>query len=275
MNSDDQNKFFHKGEFRVEYNHWGSGKRTILALHGFGRTLDDFRAFTHPLEDRFTVYAVNIFYHGNSEITNRDPEKNPLSPEEFAAFFNSFFDHILCEKLSIIGYSLGGRLGMKITELLPNRVDGLYLFAPDGLTKSRWYVLLSHYLIGRWVFKFLIRNTKQYNQLLNSFVKAGFISSNLEKFIRSQTGTEEKKQKVFNVWTALRKIEPNFKELRKSVESNRLPFKIIIGSFDNIIPIKNARKAKRKIPSAEIILIRSGHKMLTEEIGKEIEQHLD
>jgi len=258
----------------MEYNSWGNGDRIILALHGFGRNLDDFKHFTAPFESEYSIYSVNIFFHGKSEIINRDPEKEPVSTDEFANFFEVFFDHINGQKISIIGYSLGGRLGMKITELLPKRVEALYLFAPDGLIKSRWYVLFSHNLIGRWVFRFLIKHENRYTHILNLFVNLRLISSKLENFIRSQTASKELREKVFYVWTSLRKIEPDFKQLKRSIETYNVPVKIFIGTYDNIIPIKNARKVKRKIPEIQVILIRSGHKMLTEKIAEEIKDEI-
>jgi len=274
MNTKDSNKFFHKDDFRMEYNSWGEGTRKILALHGFGRNLNDFREFTAPLKKEFTIYAVNIFYHGQSKIIERNPEKDPIKTGEFASFFEAFFDHLECEKIYIMGYSLGGRLGMKITELIPERIEAIFLFAPDGLTKNRWYVLFSHTRLGRSIFKYFIRNNIFYNKVLNSFVRLGIISQKLEGFIRSQTASKELQQKVFDIWASLRKIEPNFGKLKKGLENHNIPVKVFIGTHDNIIPLKNTRKLKQKIPATDIILIKSGHKMLTKKVGEEIKERL-
>lgn len=124
------------------------------------------------------------------------------------------------------------------------------------------------------MFNYLITNSKQYDKLHDLFVRLGFISPKLERFIRNQTGTDEMKRKVYNVWRYLRKIEHNFKALRESVESFEIPIKTFIGAYDNIIPIENARKAKRKVPTMKIILVKSGHKMLTREICNEIIKEL-
>ncbi|MCA1762641.1 MAG: alpha/beta fold hydrolase [Flavobacteriales bacterium] len=262
-NLNPSHKFFHSGELRVEYAQWGKGKEALVALHGFGRNLNDFRAFTAPFEDRFTTTAVNIFFHGKSGIGSRKSDIEPLSTDEFAAFFNAFLDHIGAKKAHIMGYSLGGRLAMKLAECSPERVKSLILLAPDGLVLSRWYALLSHSAPGRAVFRFFMRNNPAFFGLLRTLNKIGFISDRLRDFIRSQTGSPELQQKVYDVWCFLRKIEPEFDKLGRALKREDVPVHIFIGAYDRIIPIKNARKFKSIYPEVKITLLRSGHAMLT------------
>lgn len=266
-NLNPSHEFFHSGELRVEYARWGKGGETVISLHGFGRNLNDFRAFTAPFGDRFTVVSVNIFFHGESGIGNRKSDAEPLHPDEFAAFFSAFLDHIGVKKAHIMGYSLGGRLAMKLAECAPERVKSLILLAPDGLVLSRWYALLSHSAPGRALFRFFMRNNAAFFGLLATLNRIGFISDRLRDFINSQTGSAELQQKVYDVWCFLRKIEPNFGELAKVLRREKIDVHIFIGAYDRIIPIKNARKFKRVYPEVKITLLRSGHAMLTRKNG--------
>lgn len=66
MNTQEQNKFFHKSDLHLEYNSRGTGDKAVLAMHGFGRNLKDFAEFTATLRYNYKIFAVNIFNHGNS-----------------------------------------------------------------------------------------------------------------------------------------------------------------------------------------------------------------
>jgi len=262
-NLNPSHEFFHSGELRVEYAQWGKGTEALITLHGFGRNLNDFRAFTALFENKYAVYSVNIFFHGESGIGSRKSDTAPLHPDEFKQFFSAFLDHIGAKKAHIMGYSLGGRLAMKFVECAPERIKSLILLAPDGLVLSRWYALLSHSVPGRAVFRFFMQNNPAFFGLLATLNKIGFISNRLRDFIHSQTGSPELQQKVYDVWCFLRKIEPNFGELAKALEREKIPVRIFIGAFDRIIPVKNARKFKRIYPEVKITLLHSGHAMLT------------
>lgn len=255
--------FFNTGELRVHYATWGKGKHCLIAFHGFGRTHGDFIRFTRPLKDVFTVYAMDIFFHGESHISGREPDSAPLSVNEFQAFVLAFMDHIGCDKAWLMGYSLGGRLAMKIAELLPKRVAGLYLFAPDGLVVNRWYALLSHYAAGRVVFRFFKKHNAVFFNMLSALEKSGVLSSRFIAFVRGQVATTEMQEQVYNTWTFLRNIEPDLKKLAREARQYHIPIDLFFGSYDTIIPVKNARKLKRHFPELNLHVLRSGHMLLT------------
>ncbi len=255
--------FFHNGDLRMHYARWGSGPNVLIALHGFGRNYRDFIRFTRPLEGEFTVYAIDIFFHGESSTSRPEPDRNPLSVEEFSAFFKSFFDHIGADRAWLTGYSLGGRLAMVLAQNMPERIGGLYLLAPDGLVVNRWYGMLSHYAGGRALFRFFKRRPQWFFRTLKGLLKTGVVSPRTADFVRTQIESPADQERVYMVWCFLRKLEPDHKLLGERLTANGITLDLFFGLYDNIIRVGQAKKLLKHFPKARVHQLRSGHFLLT------------
>lgn len=258
-----ETSFFHNRDLRMRYARWGSGSNVLIALHGFGRNYKDFIRFTRPLEGIFTVYAVDIFFHGESSTSRPEPDKNPLNVEEFSAFFAAFFDHIGAGRVWLMGYSLGGRLAMVLAQNMPERIGGLYLLAPDGLVVNRWYGMLSHYAAGRSLFRFLKQRPKGFFRSLKVLRKTGVVSDRTADFVRSQIESPADQERVYMVWCFLRKLEPDHKQLGECLSGNGITLDLFFGLYDNIIRVGQAKKLRKHFPKARVHQLRSGHFLLT------------
>jgi pimeloyl-ACP methyl ester carboxylesterase len=258
-------KFFNSCGLSMQYAKWGSGSEPLLAFHGFGRSYSDFIPFTQPLLIKYTVYGFNVFFHGQSHIGERPVDKAPIHPEELAQYITDFLDHHQIKKCSLMGYSLGGRMALKLAELLPEKINALYLLAPDGLVKNRWYAMLSQSKFGRRIFRFFIRNNPAFLNLLGGLNRTQLVSNRLKGFILSQIKTTEMQWKVYKVWSFLRKIEPDFKVLGSALSEHEIVVELFFGKYDRIIPEKNAKKLLKHYPAAKIHNLESGHALLTEE----------
>lgn len=263
-----QSKLFTSGEFSLAYGEWGSGPHHLLAFHGFGRTHADFIRFTRPFNSAFTIKAFDIFFHGESHIGDRSPDQAPLKKDELRRLMEDFFVKNEIQKAYLMGYSLGGRICMSLAEVLPHRVAGMYLFAPDGLVVNRWYALLSNYTVGRWMFRFFRSHNSFFYSLLSALNRSKIISNRVRDFVASQIETEEMQEKVYNVWTFLRKIEPDFKALGEGLKRENTSVDLFFGVYDKIIPVANASKFKKAYPPLRIHTLRSGHVLLTAANGE-------
>ena len=241
----------------------GTGPNALIALHGFGRSSADFVRFTRPLNKVFTVYAADIFFHGKSTVERIAPDRNPLTPEEFTAFFSAFFDHIGADKVWLMGYSLGGRLAMVLAQNMPERIGGLYLFAPDGLNVNRWYGLLSHYAAGRALFRFFRRRPSWFFRTLRFLLNAGVVSPRTADFVESQIRTSVDQERVYMTWCFLRKLEPDHKLLGERLSANGISLDLYFGLYDNIIREGQAKKLLSHVDRARVRTLRSGHFLLT------------
>lgn len=260
---------FHKDSLRMHYARWGQGRHLLIAFHGFGRTHGDFLRFTRPMLGVFTVVGVDIFFHGESGIEERSPDGEPLDEEEWASFFEAFMSHLgATQRVYLMGYSLGGRLALKTAELLPHRIAGLYLFAPDGLVLNRWYALLSHNALGRTLFRFVIRHNFWLHALRRFFLATGIVSRRTAEFSMAQMRTPAMQWQVYHSWSFLRKLEPRFAVFAERLSPNGIHIDLFFGLYDKIIPRRNARRLERAYPQVQVHILRGGHTLLTAALGE-------
>lgn len=246
----------------MQYSKWGHGKHVLIAFHGFGRSYTDFIPFTAELESVFTIYGFDLFFHDESNIGNRKPDKEPLEPSELTEYFEAFLESIETTEVWLMGYSLGGRIALKLAELMPEKVRGLYLFAPDGLVINFWYAVSSLTSTGRVGFRFLIRHNSFFYKMLNASHSVGIVSDSRKSFVLSQIKTTADQWKVYNVWTFLRNITPNFKKLGRELEKQNITVNLFMGKYDTIIPPKTVKTFQKNFPSLKCHIIESGHAIL-------------
>ena len=71
--------------------------------------------------------------------------------------FNSL---VFSFKVAFAAFSIGGKIVLKVFEMNPERVESLWLFAPDGLKNNMWYNLAVYPAWGRKIFRYLIDSPK-------------------------------------------------------------------------------------------------------------------
>lgn len=261
---------FQYREFHLTFARLGSGPHTMLAFHGFGRSHRDFVGFTEPWQREYTIYAFDLPYHEGSEVEGRVADAQPWTPGELGGLFAAFLDSIGAERTWLLGYSLGGRVALKLAEVLPQRMAGLYLFAPDGLKANRWYAFLSQYDAGRATFRFLRRHDKVFFRLLGLGRRLGLVDRKMHHFIASQVATPEMQQQVYEVWTFYRHIEPDLETLARVAREFNIALDLFFGRYDKVIPASNAEKLRRLMPGLNLHVLESGHAMLTRDMGRRL-----
>lgn len=103
---------------RIFFEVSGSGP-TVLLLHGFtgsGSALSD---LVEALSPGFTCVAMDLLGHGGSD-SPRDPERYRL--QELAQDALAVADSLGPGQFGLFGYSLGGRVAMRLALLHPGRI---------------------------------------------------------------------------------------------------------------------------------------------------------
>ena len=102
----------------------------MLAFHGFGRTLDDFKTFKQSLCSQYNIHGFNLFHHGNAEYPNDRITSNTLTKPELKDMLAAYLEAHNIERFSLLAYSIGGRVALCMMEWFPEKVDAVYLYAP-------------------------------------------------------------------------------------------------------------------------------------------------
>jgi pimeloyl-ACP methyl ester carboxylesterase len=130
---------------------WGSGAATVLALHGWQRTHDDFDGvFGDPeFTDSQAAIGLDLFGFGATP-----PPPEPWGADEYARHLLSVFDDAdgLAGRVTVVGHSFGGRVAVRLAALAPERIDRLVLTgAPLLIREGRKASPALSFRVGRFL----------------------------------------------------------------------------------------------------------------------------
>jgi pimeloyl-ACP methyl ester carboxylesterase len=267
-----QSHYLELGELKCEYLKFGSGKIPLLAFHGFGRHASDFEVFEALYGKKYTIYAFNLFHHGKSEYPAERVEQDTFTKHEFRELFSKFFTDNKVDKAAIMGYSLGGKIALMFTEIFPEKVESLWLFAPDGIKKNFWYFVASNTLIGRNVYKYFLENPKLFFSMVNGMHKTKLINDKIKKFAINNMDEKEKRELVYKVWLTFKDTNPNMKLAIQNIKKFEIPVYQFFGKNDKVIKPKLGKWFSSKINQKQNFhILEAGHVLLTTRTVKVIE----
>ena len=254
------------GELSLEYARAGSGHHVVICLHGFGREAADFEAFLPILDAGTQLIAVNLFYHGRSNFPQNRLSKHPLKPEEWCNLMRALCEEVGCSRFHLVGYSMGGRLAMVMMERMPEQIDSLTLLAPDGLKINVLYRFVSETKLGRMLYRSIIRNPNWILRTADALKWLHILHQNIHRFVYLQLETPSKRQLVYNVWLAHRKLFPNLQIVATNAESRNIPCRLLFGKHDAIIPSRLAHNLMKHFHTKpKLMLLDAGHRLINKE----------
>src|SRR6201994_3258964 len=116
--------------YRRAFRIAGSGP-VILLIHGIGDNSTTWSTVQSTLAQRFTVIAVDLLGHGQSD--------KPRADYSIAAYANGMRDVLGVldiERVTVVGHSLGGGVAMQFAYQFPQLVNRLILVGAGGVTKD-------------------------------------------------------------------------------------------------------------------------------------------
>ena len=251
--------------FRVEgnaiaYQKLGNGPAILLAFHGFGQTNEIFRPLNTSLGAQFTIFAIDLFFHGNSQYVGNQL----LKKQDWQRFIAAFLDEQRIVRFSLLGFSLGGRFSLAIVEAFSDRLDQLILLAPDGITRSPWYRLATGSAAGRGLFRYVLRHLLMLNAFGHTLTRLGFLNRTAMRFAEISLGTPEQRKLVYQSWTQFRLITPDLTIISKLLNENSVQVRFFTGAFDRIVPGSYILPLTQRLRHYELTVLKTGHNHLIE-----------
>lgn len=206
----------------MEYVINGQGDKAIIFLHGWGGGFESFSHAAGALCARFICVNVSFF---------NETEHSPLTLEDFAEFVKNIVIKLKteykCSYVTVVGHSFGGRVGIRLAS--ENMIDRLVLTDSAGLKPRRG-------------FKYFYRRAKRLIvKLFKINVAVGSPDFVALKGARRQT--------FINI---VNTFQDN--ELAKI----SIPVLLFWGAQDKDTPLYMARKIKRKVKDAALIVVKKG-----------------
>lgn len=254
------------GEFEVEFLRIGQGqvKEPILAFHGFGRVIQDFKVFERILKPGQVIYAFHLFQHGKSTFPKERIALDSLTTTEHVAIIDAICKNLNIKTFHLIGYSLGGKIALKTLELLPDRVTGILLIAPDGVKINNFYKFVSGTSLGRAIYRGILKNPKPLFRSADFLRAIRLLPEKLHRFVYFHMESYEKRKLVGEVWMIYRFFDPNIPEIQRIINSKGIRATLIYGKFDRVIQAWQGEKLDAGLDQDSLHILESGHLLLQE-----------
>jgi pimeloyl-ACP methyl ester carboxylesterase len=101
---------------RLNFQATGDGP-TLIILHGFLGSSDNWRRAAQRLGARFRVITLDLRNHGHS------PHHRVMSYPAMAEDIHEFLDQQIIPSVHVLGHSMGGKVAMQLATTRPQRID--------------------------------------------------------------------------------------------------------------------------------------------------------
>ncbi len=226
----------------IYYQKLGQGKNLVM-LHGWKQDVSSFWEVSQKLKDKYTIYLIDLPGFGRSE----NPKK-AFFVSDYADTIKEFIEKLNIKNPSLLGHSVGGRIGIKLASLYPNLLDKLILEDAAGIRPKRDIPKFIIYFFAK-VFKYLIPNifnlkekirVKFYKGLESDYLTAGELKDTFTNVLNEDLTYDLPKIKTETllIWgekdPTLEASLKNGKKMYQLIERSKLAVIENIGHFPHL-----------------------------------------
>lgn len=251
-----QTAFFTYQQAKLCYHKIGKGSKILLFFHGYGQQGKVFEENSRFLQEDYTCYLFDLFFHGQSEWNYGE---DVLTKDFWHALIQAFLQEQQIKRFSVAGFSMGGRFVFATLEAQAPYIDAVYLMAPDGVKTNFWYNLATYPTIFRRLFRSMILHPSYFYSVANVIHKLGLVDKGLIRFAESQMKTEEMRSRVYHSWVVFRCLLFDMRKIASLIKHHTIPVSMVLGKFDKVITIKNMQHLLKHLPKCKVELLNTGH----------------
>jgi pimeloyl-ACP methyl ester carboxylesterase len=246
---------------RVFYRSAGSGPVVVL-VHGITSTSATWANVLPYLAERFTVVAPDLLGHGDSA--------KPRGDYSLGAYASGIRDLMIAlgyERATFVGHSLGGGVAMQLAYQFPEHCERLVLVSSGGLGREITLLLRAASLPGSELVLPLLVN----QQLLGAGRAVGRalgrlglrVHTDVEEVLRGHASLSDAEARSAFLHTLRTIVDPRGQRIDASDRlylAQAIPFLLIWGERDPIIPVAHAYAAQRLVPRSRLeVFPAAGH----------------
>lgn len=235
----------------------------MIAFHGFGQNGHMFAPLKESFAQEYTIYSFDFAYHGKTEWK----EAIACTKAEAIVMLKEFIHQQGFEKISLMGFSMGGRIVMSLIADLAPVLNEVFLLSPDGISERVYYRDVLANKFGDAAFKQMLKHPEILINATHLFSKIGLTKKYVADYVKSYLGEERRRKRIYNIWLSMQTFRTNLKGVRKVAEQNHLKIYLFWGKRDKVLPVKYAHRFKKAVPQCELILLDGGHFIVDERLN--------
>jgi pimeloyl-ACP methyl ester carboxylesterase len=246
---------------RVFYRSAGSGP-VIVLVHGITSTSATWANVLPYLAEHFTVIAPDLLGHGESA--------KPRGDYSLGAYASGVRDLLIAlghERATFVGHSLGGGVAMQLAYQFPEHCDRLALVSSGGLGREIGLLLRAATIPGSELVLPLLVNDpligagRAVGRLLG---RVGLrVHTDLGEVLRGHASLSDGEARSAFLHTLRTIVDPWGQRVDASDRlylAQAVPFLLVWGERDPIIPVEHAHAAHRLVPGSQLeIFPAAGH----------------
>ena len=253
-----------KERSKLHYRIIGHGPKVMLAFHGYGQTSAYYQTMERALGSDYTIYAFDLFFHGHSNLHKTNL---PLTKPFLRDFITHFLEKYGIESFSLMGFSMGGKFALTLVETMPQRIDELFLIAPDGIKTSFWYNIATYPGWLQQLFKHTVLKPALFFKLLRTLDKYNMVHRSLVRFAQYQMDSTSKRLRVYRSWIGFRDLSFDIRQIVNLLNKHKVSVTMFLGEFDEIIPQKRVGIFIKALDKGELIILKAGHSNLLSDVA--------
>ncbi|GAA3939618.1 alpha/beta fold hydrolase [Hymenobacter algoricola] len=255
---------------KLHYHQYGTGPRVILAFHGYGQSASHWRGMAAALGPAVTLYALDLFYHGQSRLAKADA---PLTKKRLGELLAGFMTEHGIDRCGLLAFSMGAKFALTVVEQLPARVEQVWLIAPDGIRTQFWYSLATYPPWMRGVLGRAVLRPQRLLRFIDVLAQRRLIDSGLVRFAQWQLDSREKRLRVYCSWTGFRHLVFELKKLAAGLNRRPTPVTFFLGRYDRVIPHAGLQEFIASLTNTRTVLLEAGHAGLLHDVAAYVRRH--
>lgn len=220
----------------------------VLFLHGIRGNRGNWTKQVDAFSQRYRAAAWDARGYGDS-----DDHPGALQFEYFSGDVLRVIEHFAVEKIHLVGLSMGGRIARNVAIRWPERLRSLTL-----VSTSPGFDAMPAEEVKRFVTERSTRSPENVRKLLGSRARPEAFDVLWESVTQTR---DDSYRKTLEASVAQDRGAP--------IETIRVPTLVVAGDEDTVYPPGMAREVARRIPGAELTLIKgAGHLVNLERPGR-------
>ncbi|MDX5422580.1 MAG: alpha/beta hydrolase [Hymenobacteraceae bacterium] len=254
-----------KDKSKLHYRVIGHGSKVMLAFHGYGQSSGYYLPMERALGNDYTIYAFDLFFHGGSQLNKHNM---PLTKEFLGELIAHFLEKHQIGRFSLMGFSMGGKFVLTLVEYMPQRIEELFLIAPDGIRTSFWYNIATYPGWLQQLFKRTVLKPEPFFKLLQVLNKYNVVHKSLLRFAHYQMDSTPKRLRVYRSWIGFRELNFDIRHIVSLLNRHKVAVTMFLGEYDQIISPKRVGVFVDALDRGELVLLKTGHSYLLQDVAE-------
>ena len=239
----------------------GKGSEMWVALHGFGEDRKLWRFLDGHVLEGVRLVKLDLPFFGESiEMGTKVPE---FTKEDVAGWLEELKRlYPETEKVTLIAYSLGGKVALGIFEKASFWIKKVILICPDGLKIHPLYHFCAFNPMGRFLFNMVIRKPDFFLYPLRILHELKVTDAITFRFVEQQFRDPILRLRLKSVWWGYRYLRSDLKKVASRTRRWNTDWHLIWGEHDKVLPWGLSKRFLKMVPGVKLHLLDEGHLLL-------------